>query len=206
MRAIERVRRDATSDTWRLFIAVELSPAAIAEIAGFINDMPPGPAANVRWTPRDNVHLTLQFLGDTDPGIVGQVQRSIAAEAANTAPMLLALGETGAFPELRNPRILWVGLTGDIRRLVQLQGRLEGAMREFEYEPERKSFTPHITVGRAARDLDSQQAGDIGFSWRRSKMPRERAQIPVREVVLYRSRLQLGGPTYEKIFTAKLGG
>lgn len=207
MRESDRVRREAESGTWRLFVAVELPPAAIEEIGSFINEMPPGPAANVRWTPRDNVHLTLQFLGDTDPKIVGEVQRKIAEEAANTTPMLLQLGETGAFPEFRNPRILWVGLTGDVRRLVQLQGRIEGAMAAaFEIAPERRRYTPHITVGRAARDLTSQQAGDIGFSWRRTRMPRERTQVPVSEVTLFRSRLQMGGPVYEKLFTAKLGG
>ena len=206
MRESDRVRRDAASETWRLFVAIELPAAAIEEIASFINGMPSGPAENVRWTPRDNVHLTLQFLGDTDPKVVGKVQRTIAEVAANSGPMMLELGEIGAFPEFRNPKILWVGLSGEVRRLVQLQGRIEGAMRALEYEPERRSFTPHITVGRAVRDLDQQQAGDVGFSWRRSQLPRQRAQVPVTEVVLFRSRLQIGGPVYEKLFAAKLGG
>ena len=205
-RDVGRPERSPDAATWRLFIAVELPPEAIEEIGTFINDMPVKTEGLVRWTPRENVHMTLQFLGDTDVETVPEIQEKIAAAAANTGPMQLALGETGAFPTLRAPRILWVGLTGEVRKLVQLQGRIEGAMRSLGFEPERRPFSPHITVGRTGRSMAEQEAGDVGFGWRRSRLPAERAKVPVSEVVLFRSRLQLGGPVYEKIFTAKLGG
>ena len=205
----ERSRREqqpAGQTLWRLFIGVELPSAAIEEIATFINEMPVKTEGLVRWTPRANVHLTLQFLGDTDPAKLPEIQERIAAAASNTSPILLALGETGAFPQFRAPRILWVGLTGEVRRLVQLQGRIEGSMTALGYEPERRPFTPHISVGRTGRSLTDQQAGDIGFGWRRTKLPPERTKVTVSEVVLFRSKLQDGGPVYEKLFTAKLGG
>lgn len=192
--------------TWRLFIAIEIPPAAIEEIADFINDMAPGASSNMRWTARENVHLTLQFLGDTDPTKVGQIQRNIAEAVTNTGPFTLSLDETGVFPDFRAPRILWVSLAGEVRRLMMLQGRIEGSMKAMGFQPERRPFTPHVTVGRVSRDLTDQQLGDIGFGWRRSVLPPKRAQIPVREVVLYRSRLQSGGPVYDKLFVAKLGG
>jgi 2'-5' RNA ligase len=192
--------------TWRLFIAVELPPAAIEEIGTFINGMPVKTDGLVRWTARENVHITLQFLGETAVSKVPEIQEKLAAAAASTGPILLSLGETGAFPTLHAPRILWIGLTGEVRKLVQLQGRIEGAMRSLGFEPERRPFSPHITVGRAGRNLTDQEAGDTGFGWRRAKLPKERAQVPVSEVTLFRSRLQQGGPVYEKVFTAKLGG
>lgn len=163
-------------------------------------------AQNVRWTPRENVHLTLLFLGDTSVELIPQLKEQIIQAASNTSPFTLTLGEAGAFPSYHSPKILWVGLDGEVRKLMQFQGRIEGALRTLGFEPERRPFTPHITVGRTARDLTRQYEGDIGFSWRRSVLPTKRAEIPVNEIHVLRSRLQTGGAQYESVFAAPLGG
>ena len=190
----------------RLFVSLELSPAAIEEIATFINDMPTMAGDNVRWTRRENVHLTLLFLGDTPTERIPAVREQLELAAANTGPFTLKLGETGAFPSYHSPKILWIGLDGDVKRLMQLQGRIEGALRSINFKPERRQFTPHITVGRAERDLEPQYAGDVGFSWRRSVLPPERAEIPVTEIQLLRSQFQDGHAVYSKLLSVPLGG
>lgn len=205
MRIGERALPPGTP-TMRLFISLEIPTAAIEEIATFINDMPTMAGGNVRWIRRENVHLTLLFLGDTPTEKIHAVKEQLRLAAANTAPFTLRLGETGAFPTYRSPKILWVGLDGDVKRLMQLQGRVEGAMRSIHFKPERRQFAPHITVGRAERDLEPQYAGDVGFSWRRSVLPPERAEIPVTEIQLLRSQFQDGHAVYSKLFGAKLGG
>jgi 2'-5' RNA ligase len=190
----------------RLFIALELPPPAIEEIATFINDMPTMAGGNVRWIRRENVHLTLLFLGDTPTEKIPAVKEQLTKAASNTASFTLRLGETGAFPSYRSPKILWIGLDGDVKRLMQLQGRIEGAMRSIDFTPEKRQFTPHITVGRAERDLEQQYAGDVGFSWRRSVLPTERAEIPVTGMHLLRSQFQDGHAVYSKLYEAELGG
>ena len=191
--------------THRLFIALALPAPAIEEIGSFINGMPTMAGTNVRWTPRENVHLTLLFLGDTATERIPLIREQLNQAAANSSPFTLRLGETGAFPSLHAPRILWVGLQGEIHKLMQLQGRIEGTLRTIHFEPERRPFTPHITVGRGVRDLEAQFAGDVGFSWRRSMLPKERAAVPINEIQLIRSRLQTGGTYYEKAFGVGLG-
>lgn len=192
--------------THRLFISVRLPEAAIEEIGGFINAMPTMASSNVRWTRRENVHLTLVFLGDTSTELIPELKDQILEASANTSPFTLKLGETGAFPSYHSPKILWVGLDGEVRKLMQFQGRIEGGLRRIGFEPERRPFTPHITVGRTVRDLTRQYEGDIGFSWRRSIVPTVRAELPVNELHVLRSRLQTGGAVYEPVFTAPLGG
>jgi 2'-5' RNA ligase len=192
--------------THRLFIAIALPPAAIEEIGSFINRMPTMAGSNVRWTPKENVHLTLLFMGDTPTDRIPRIREQLDEAASNSSPFSLRLGETGAFPSLHAPRILWVGLQGEVHKLMQLQGRIEGAMRTIYFEPERRPFTPHITVGRAMRDLEHQYAGDVGFSWRRASAPSAHAEIPITEVQLIRSRFQTVGVSYEKVFGVKLGG
>lgn len=190
--------------THRLFIALRLPEPAIDEIGTFINEMPTMAAGNVRWTPRENVHLTLLFLGDTPIELLLRLQEQIAEVAENTSPFVLKLGEAGAFPSFHSPKILWVGLDGEVRKLVQLQGRIEGSLKTIGFEPEHRPFNAHVTVGRTVRDLDRQYAGDVGFSWRRSVLPAERASVPVNEIQLLRSRFQDGGVAYESVFSATL--
>lgn len=168
--------------------------------------MPTMAGQNVRWTPRENVHLTLLFLGDTPVEIVERITDQIREAAANTSPFTLRLGEVGAFPSFHSPKILWVGLAGEVRKLVQLQGRIEGEMREIGFEPEHRPFRPHITVGRTVRDLTRQYEGDVGFSWRRSELPKQRAEIPVQEVELLKSTLRTDGAVYESLARVRLGG
>ena len=205
-RRVGEPKQPESMHTRRLFIAIALSETAIEEIGSFINSMPTMAGNNVRWTPRENVHLTLLFVGDTAVHRIQRVQEQISEAAAHSSPFTLRLSEPGAFPSLHAPRILWVGLQGEVHKLMQLQGRIEGAMRTIHFEPERRPFTPHISVGRAVRDIESQYAGDVGFSWRRSPVPKERATIQVSEIQLIRSRLQTGGAFYEKVFGAPLGG
>ncbi len=191
--------------THRLFIALKLPEAAIEEIGTFINTMPTMAGQNVRWTPRENVHLTLLFLGDTPVSMIDKIGERIMAAAANTSPFTLRLGDPGAFPSFHSPKILWVGLAGEVRKLVQLQGRIEGEMRSIGFEPEHRPFRPHITVGRTVRDLTRQYAGDVGFSWRRSELPDVRAEIRVTEVELLKSTLRTDGSVYGSVRTVPLG-
>lgn len=162
-------------------------------------------AQNVRWIPRENVHLTLMFLGDTATERLPDLKQQLSVAASNTSPFSLKLGETGAFPAYHSPKILWVGLDGEVRKLMQLQGRIEGALRLIGFEPERRAFKPHVTVGRTVRDLIRQYAGDVGFSWRRSPIPEARTEIPVTELHLLQSRLQTGGAVYSSVFSVQLG-
>ena len=160
---------------------------------------------NVRWIPRENVHLTLLFLGDTPMELVGDIESKLSEAAKRTNPFELTLGATGAFPSFHSPKILWVGLGGNVRQLVQLQGRIEGSLRTIGFEPERRPFKPHITVGRTERDLTRQYEGDVGFSWRRAELPSVRAAVPVKEIHLLRSHLQPGGAVYESTLAVPLG-
>lgn len=194
-----------TAEKWRLFVALSLPEEAIEEIGTFINGMPTMAANNVRWIQRENVHLTLMFLGDTPTALIGGIEEKLTEAAGRTNPFKLELGEPGAFPSLHSPKILWVGLAGNVRQLVQLQGRIEGSLRTIGFEPEKRPFKPHITVGRAERDLTRQYAGDVGFSWRRAELPSKRTAIPVSEIQLLRSHLKAGGAVYEQIRSVPLG-
>jgi 2'-5' RNA ligase len=119
------------------------------------------PAETVRWASPEQLHLTLKFLGSVPTEVLGEVQSTLAKIACDFGPMQLRAEELGGFPSLRNPRVIWVGLQGDLQALEQLTGRIEEAMQPWAEKEEKRGFHPHLTLGRV-RENASRQARAIG--------------------------------------------
>jgi RNA 2',3'-cyclic 3'-phosphodiesterase len=63
-------------------------------------------------------------------------------------PFRMRMRGLGGFPELRNPRVIWCGLEGDLPMLESLQEKVESACIQAGFAPEERSFHPHLTLGR----------------------------------------------------------
>ncbi|GBD31137.1 MAG: RNA 2',3'-cyclic phosphodiesterase [Gemmatimonadales bacterium] len=104
----------------------------------------------VRWVAPESIHLTLKFLGEVDaarePQIVGALLRAV--EGARRFRMLLS--GFGAFPSVKQPRVLWVGCEG-VPSLELLQHQVELEMEQIGFPLEGRPFRPHLTLGRVAR-------------------------------------------------------
>lgn len=105
-----------------------------------------------RWTPLDNLHLTLRFLGDTSDAQRRQVEAALADIAGQSSAFQLALRAAGAFPNLRKPNILWLDFGGDLDVLAPLQQHIELAAQQAGFAAEARAFTPHLTIARARKD------------------------------------------------------
>ena len=137
----------------RLFIALELSQAALdaaAAAAQTLRGELDETAANVRWTPPEQLHLTLRFLGESDPSQVDAVSAAIAAAALERAPLALRLDGFGLFGN-RQPRVIWLGLAGELDELQELAERLNAELSERGFPSERRRLGPHLTLGRVRR-------------------------------------------------------
>ncbi len=134
----------------RAFIAIEL-PAGIQDIL-YRTCLELGesitPRAAVRWVKPENIHLTLRFLGDTQPDLIPQIGRAIDQKVAHMPMFDLELNELGSFPNPRSPKIIWVGIGGETGLLNQLYTSIEQALMTFGWEPEGRRFQPHLTIGR----------------------------------------------------------
>jgi len=103
---------------------------------------------SVRWVKPDNIHLTLKFLGDITQEQVSEVSAVLQTITSCFSPFRLELATPGLFPNLKRPRILWVGLKGDIPELLKLQSELDKKLASKGFQPDDRPFIPHITVGR----------------------------------------------------------
>jgi len=156
----------------------------------------------IRWIPTQNLHLTLKFLGDTASSHLEFLKQMLLREADSHPQFDMQLGAVGAFPGLRNPRMLWVGIHAP-SDLASLQRGIEMGASRLGYKAEARAFSPHLTIGRVRQNarltdlqkiratLDSMQFGNI-------------ATARVDSVHLFKSDLQSDGSIYTKLFSAPL--
>lgn len=172
----------------RCFVAVEL-PANMREEIGRLQ----GSFAmdGLRLVKPELVHVTIKFLGDVQQERVGQVAGALGRVKAAQFPVRVK--GMGAFPG-RAVRVLWLGLDGDFQELYR---KVEQALSPLGYAPEKRGFSPHVTLGRVAspgaemnRELFSRIANfsslDIG-------------SFTVDRFYLKKSTLTRGGPIYEDL-------
>ena len=177
MPASEAVRREAAAAIGRL------------EAAG----------ADVKWAEPSNLHWTLHFFGETPRERVPGIEAVMKAAAGGSAPFELELGEAGAFPSKRAPRVLWLGLGSGEDALGALATDLRKRLADKGFEVEARPFRAHLTLGRV-RGLKRVQA--LG---RALEDVRVRASMRGERLELVRSWLGPTGPRYETILSIELG-
>lgn len=156
----------------------------------------------VRWVDPEHFHITLKFLGEVRPERVTPIEEALRRVASSTPPVAVELGGFGAFPTIRKPRVIWLGVeaTPELRCLKQ---DLEWTLADFGFEPETRAFHPHLTLGRADasdgagafRGLDDTMAG-----------MRFEAAATVRTLDLMRSHLSPRGARYSLVSASRLIG
>jgi 2'-5' RNA ligase len=131
----------------RTFIAIPLSKEARA-LLGEMQKKLRSFGADVRWTATSSIHLTLKFLGEIEPAVLPHLVEQLRRNTASERPFSLRLHGLGAFPNLRNPRVIWYGLEGDLPMLESLHKRVEAICRDAGFVPEERPYHPHLTLGR----------------------------------------------------------
>ncbi len=188
---------------YRLFIAVELPPEARRALASLSRTLDCGRA--VRWTKPENIHLTLQFLGNTPAGRVEAIAAALRTTIPPLSPFRLALAGVGAFPNVRRPRVVWVGVEGERERLAELHRAVIAATQTVGFQPEDRPFKPHLTIARVQKWAGRNDYARIEAALRDSDIGRV-AALPVGEVHLIRSQLKPDGPVYTSLAVIPLRG
>ena len=127
--------------TQRLFVAL-VPPAAVrAELAALT-----APLAGVRWTPADNLHLTMRFIGDTEPAKQAALEEALAR--VRVEPFILPVEGVGVFPSRGPAKVLWAGVGHGHPRLFQLRQQVDEALLSVDTALDVHTFHPHFTLGR----------------------------------------------------------
>jgi 2'-5' RNA ligase len=182
------------SKTIRAFIAVDLNPTIKRTIEDIQNHLKKSDCA-VKWVRPENIHLTLKFLGDVNIKKINSLIQTLADLFCNTKPIETQLTQLGAFPNIKRPRVLWVGLKDDKQNIVQLARSLEENLGKIGFQKDQKPFSPHITIGRLPAPKNIQALTQAISSY---TLPPAQAQT-VQQVILYKSTLTSQYPIYKKL-------
>lgn len=183
----------------RLFVALELAEEVARALTAVQQQMQASGRPPVKWVAPTGMHLTLKFLGEVDSERVPAIRAALnAVVRSRRAVAELRLAGVGAFPNLRRPQTLWVGVEGDISSLMQLQQGIEQALVPLGFEPEGRPFRAHLTLGRVRQDATPEQRASLG-----TVIARLPAPPPVRwapgSPILFQSTLTPSGAIYTRI-------
>jgi len=178
----------------RAFIAIELPQEVQTSLAEIIKQFSSHGIRCVRWVAPDNIHLTLQFLGEVPLSTLTALKIALQPVAGSQEPFVINIRGIGAFPNNRHPRVIWAGLQAPAN-LMTLQTLTSRTIQQTGIQVEDRTFSPHLTLGRVKRDaapfdlhtlsstLEKLTAGDMGI-------------VRVQSITLFRSDLSSQGPIY----------
>ena len=193
--------------TVRTFIAIELSTEARAALTNLQSRLKTVvPPRSVRWSTAQNIHLTLHFLGNIEPGEIDTVAEAVRASALTCRTFEFTLGHLGCFPTIKRPRVIWVGVLGNTDTLVALHRDLGGRLKEaIGFSPDTRPYSPHLTLGRVSKGIPSRHLKQLAQVLQQEQAGvGQLAQLQVTEIALIKSELKPAGPVYTPLSRGKL--
>jgi 2'-5' RNA ligase len=187
----------------RSFIAIELPDEIKSVLAQLQAQLKTGKQLPVKWVDPYSIHLTLKFLGNIDVNKVREITGAMEAAAEGISPFKLEVKDLGVFPNLKRVRVVWVGVSGEVAQLSQLQQRIESNLAPLGFARESRSFTPHLTLARVREQasLDEQQSfGQLIASTKFEAV----YGFEVDSINLMKSQLTREGAIYSRISSIKL--
>lgn len=184
-------------ESLRLFIAIDLPDEVKALLRELQTTLGRATQA-VRWSDPNGTHLTLKFLGNTPASAVDQIVSGMQQATGDVQAFQLQTAGLGVFPNPKRPRVVWLGVEGDITRLNQLHTQIEQHVAPLGFPTEQRAFSPHLTLGRSHKDPRPAEQAQIGQAVTGAAAPR-RVEFAVREVVLMRSELRPSGARYTPV-------
>ncbi|MFC2019544.1 RNA 2',3'-cyclic phosphodiesterase [Chloroflexota bacterium] len=182
----------------RSFIAIELPAGLIAELDSLEARLGGGGHYPVKWVEPRSIHLTLKFLGNIDSGRVGGIMEAMAVAAGGIRPFDLSVKGLGVFPDSRRVQVAWVGLMGEVDRLLALQERLETELSRLDFPAERRSFKPHLTIARLRERASPQERQGFGRLIAGTDFTPD-SGFRVGAISLMRSQLSREGAVYSRL-------
>ncbi len=200
--AARRGERDLSSQ--RLFLAVPL-PGEVVSLVDTLIQRLQHDQWPVRWTAPGNAHITLHFLGEVEPENAQLLKLALPEVVARHQRFQLRTADLGVFPNMKRPRVIWLGLWGPAHRLESLRTDIASTLESLAFEIEDREFHPHITLGRVrndrntrVRDLPEKIRSRIEQAARTGEVSHEHPlKVPVDDVLLIESHLESTGPRYE---------
>ena len=190
-----------SSEKIRIFIALEISEKVVMFLKTLQRDMV-SEKFKVSWPRPETLHLTLRFLGDISPGVIGDVEQAMSSAARDVEPFALHLGGVGVFPSVKGARVAWAGVRGATDALARLRNALEQELSARGYPGERGRFVPHVTLARFKGFVDPRTVTAMVQKYRDHRSD----TFVCQEMGLFKSDLLSSGARHTCLATIGLAG
>ena len=181
----------------RTFLAIDIRDEVRKKVS-FLIDRFKGLDSGIKWVNPDNIHLTIYFFGEIDENTKTMLEDIIETSLNGIGSFSLTVEGISAFPTMKYPRVLWVGITDDSGELDTLFKAVRGGIEEknLHVNREKRDYKPHLTLGRVKRRPGNRLIKEI------EKYSAELfGSFNVNSVILFRSTLTRNGPIYESLRT-----
>jgi 2'-5' RNA ligase len=193
----------STEQTIRSFIAVELPEAIKTGLQQLQTELTLPRYSFVKCVAPEGIHLTLKFLGNISAKKVTDITGVMEQASQGVNPFQLQLTEIGAFPNMRRPRVVWVGIKGDVDKLVDWQQRIDNGLVPLGFAKEARPFTPHLTLARLRENCSPGDTLKFGEMLASSHVEVD-YKFTVTSLNLMRSQLFPTGAVYSSLAEVKL--
>jgi len=179
----------------RSFLAFEL-PDEIKETVFSIYRKFKRSGLDVKWVKEENIHLTVIFMGNVAEKDIEPMGKAIEKACKKYGTFRIKVKGTGVFSSLKDPRVLWIGVKGDVERLSFFRDRLQKELKKFGIKEETRAFIPHITIGRFRKGFsEKEKLKNLLTEFKEVESP----EADLKELILFKSELRPEGARYTKL-------
>jgi len=174
----------------RAFFAIDTSEVnkdKISQVQSLLKEIDSG----VKWEPKEKFHFTLKFLGNIEETILRDITVSIREEVKNFGEFKIYYSKLGCFPNMKFPRVIWIGCRTENEKIFSLSSIIENIGRDFNFDREKTKFHPHITLGRVKNNKGINEILEL-----MKEINFEETIENISEISVMKSTLKSSGSTY----------
>ena len=185
------------SDTIRAFIAIQLPEETRSRIKEIQKELKSS-GLKIKWVEPENIHLTLKFLGDVHTEDLETIKDALRESVIGHSRISISAKGLGVFPGINRPRVVWVGINGEVDKLRRLQQALEDTLEMMGFPREERPFRGHLTLARIKGDIRSEKLVEALARYKDI----ESEPFIAERIVLFKSELMPGGAVYTELMSA----
>lgn len=186
----------------RLFVACEVPDEVQTAIGGITDRLRGYSGTAVRWVKPNGVHVTMKFLGEVPQKKLPAIKMALGEAVMRHSPFTLEFSNLGLFGGREGLRVMWVAIAGDVLRLEALVRDVNLALSVVGFEPDRRPFRPHLTLGRVKDEVSTRDRAMIEVATGKIEVPT--VSWRTSQISLMRSRIGPGGAAYDVVATFPL--
>ena len=187
----------------RSFIAIEFPPEIIKKlhkVSKYFKSQTP--EKSLKWVEPENLHLTLKFLGEIAADQLDEVKAALISSLKDQPSFEIEIKGMGMYPNPRHPRVIWLGISGE-NGIKKVHAIIDRELAPLGFEPERRGFSPHLTLARVRPQTDRDTVEKIGTTLSQFNVD-SLGKVSVENIHLFQSKLTPQGPIYTRLLSVPL--